>query len=251
MILSSVKREFQSRWTGTQFGPFWLFAQPLATILIFTVIFANLMKPGMPAHESKFAYSIYLCSGVLTYNLFSELLGRSVNIFVENANLLKKMNFPKLCLPIIVLLSSCLNFAIITALFFLFLILSSAFPGWVILSALPVLAIQLMFTLGLGMFLATINVFYRDVKQTVEVVLQFWFWLTPIVYVGTTLPDAVQRILQWNPLLPLITAYQKICLEHQAPDWTGLIYPLILALLFCALGLFAFHKLQGEIVDEL
>lgn len=251
MILSSVKREFQSRWTGTQFGPFWLFAQPLATILIFTVIFANLMKPGMPAHESKFAYSIYLCSGVLTYNLFSELLGRSVNIFVENANLLKKMNFPKLCLPIIVLLSSSLNFAIITVLFFLFLILSSAFPGWVILSALPVLAIQLMFTLGLGMFLATINVFYRDVKQTVEVILQFWFWLTPIVYVGTTLPDEVQRILQWNPLLPLVTAYQKICLEHQAPDWIELIYPLILALLFCALGLFAFHKLQGEIVDEL
>src|SRR5665648_218754 len=89
MIWSSVKREFQSRWTGTQFGPFWLVAQPLATIVIFTVIFANIMRPGMPAHDSKFAYSIYLCSGVLTYGLFSEMLGRSVNIFVESANLLK------------------------------------------------------------------------------------------------------------------------------------------------------------------
>ncbi len=251
MIFSSVKREFQSRWTGTQFGPFWLFAQPLATILIFTVIFANIMKPGMPAHESKFAYSIYLCSGVLTYNLFSELLGRSVNVFVENANLLKKINFPKLCLPIIVLFSSILNFAIITALFFLFLVITSAFPGWVIFSALPVLAIQLLFTLGLGMFLATINVFYRDVQQTVQVVLQFWFWLTPIVYLGSTLPDSVQSILKWNPLLPLIKAYQGIFLEHHVPDWTGLIYPLILALFFSVLGIFAFHKLQGEIVDEL
>ena len=251
MIWSSVKREFQSRWTGTQFGPFWLVAQPLATIVIFTVIFANIMRPGMPAHDSKFAYSIYLCSGVLTYGLFSEMLGRSVNIFVESANLLKKINFPKLCLPIIVLVSSILNFAIIMALFLLFLLIISAFPGWIILSVLPVLGIQLMFAMGLGMLLATINVFYRDVQQMVQVILQFWFWLTPIVYVAPTLPPTAQRILDLNPLWPLIQAYQGIFLEHQMPDWAGLIYPLLLALFFLVLGVFAFYKLQGEIVDEL
>ena len=251
MIWSSVKREFQSRWTGTQFGPFWLVAQPLATIFIFTVVFANIMRPGMPAHDSKFAYSIYLCSGVLTYGLFSEMLGRSVNIFVENANLLKKINFPKLCLPIIILVSSILNFAIIMSLFLLFLLITSSFPGWAILSVLPVLGIQLMFAMGLGMLLATINVFYRDVQQMVQVVLQFWFWLTPIVYVAPTLPDAAQRILDLNPLWPLIQAYQGIFLEHQMPDWAGLIYPLLLALFFVVLGVFAFYKLQGEIVDEL
>jgi len=251
MIWSSVKREFQSRWTGTQFGPFWLVAQPLATIVIFTVIFANIMRPGMPAHDSKFAYSIYLCSGVLTYGLFSEMLGRSVNIFVENANLLKKITFPKLCLPMIILVSSILNFAIIMSLFLLFLIIISAFPGWVILSVLPVLGIQLMLAMGLGMLLATINVFYRDVQQMVQVILQFWFWLTPIVYVAPTLPPTAQRILDLNPLWPLIQAYQGIFLEHQIPDWAGLIYPLLLALFFLVLGVFAFYKLQGEIVDEL
>ena len=251
MIWSSVKREFQSRWTGTQFGPFWLVAQPLATIVIFTVIFANIMRPGMPAHDSKFAYSIYLCSGVLTYGLFSEMLGRSVNIFVESANLLKKINFPKLCLPIIILVSSILNFAIIMSLFLLFLLIISAFPGWVILSVLPVLGIQLMLAMGLGMLLATINVFYRDVQQLVQVVLQFWFWLTPIVYMAPTLPPTAQRILDLNPLWPLIQAYQGIFLEHQMPDWAGLIYPLLLALFFIVLGVFAFYKLQGEIVDEL
>ncbi len=248
---SSVKREFQSRWTGTQFGPFWLVAQPLATIVIFTVIFANIMRPGMPAHDSKFAYSIYLCSGVLTYGLFAEMLGRSVNIFVESANLLKKINLPKLCLPIIVLISSLLNFAIILSLFVLFLIITSSFPGWVVLSALPVLMIQLLFTIGLGMFLATINVFYRDVQQLVQVVLQFWFWLTPIVYVAPTLPETAQRILDLNPLWPLIHAYQGIFLEHRFPDWANLIYPLLLSLIFIFLGIFAFYKLQGEIVDEL
>ena len=97
-IWGAVKREFAARWIRTQLGPLWLIAQPLATILIFTVIFVNIMRPGMPAHESKFAYSIYLCAGIIFYNLFSEMLNRCVGVFVENANLLKKIYFPRLCL---------------------------------------------------------------------------------------------------------------------------------------------------------
>ncbi|MFH1155350.1 MAG: ABC transporter permease [Pseudomonadota bacterium] len=250
-MLSSVKREFQTRWIGTQLGPFWLLAQPLATIFIFTVIFSNIMRPGMPSHTSKFAYSIYLCAGVLTFNLFSEMLGRSTTIFIENANLLKKINFPKLCLPIIVMVSSLLNFSIIIGLYLCFLLLTASFPGYVLLGAIPVLMIQLLFTIGLGMLLATINVFYRDIQQSVQVILQFWFWLTPIVYIAATLPPAVRKILNWNPLWALIQAYQNVFLEHALPDWTSLIYPCLLGLLFTILGVYAFHKLQGEIVDEL
>lgn len=248
---SSVKREFQTRWIGTQLGPFWLLAQPLATIFIFTVIFSNIMRPGMPSHTSKFAYSIYLCSGVLTFNLFSEMLSRSVGIFVDNANLLKKIHFPKLCLPIIVMASCMLNFAIIMGLFICFIFIASTFPGWEILSFIPVLTIQLMFTIGLGMLLATINVFYRDIQQFVQVMLQFWFWLTPIVYVDTTLPPGVRKIMALNPLWNLVKAYQGIFLEHALPDWFSLIYPSLLGLFFILLGILAFHKLQGEIVDEL
>ena len=248
---SSVKREFQTRWVGTQFGPLWLLAPPLTTILIFTVIFSNIMRPGMPEGGSRFSYSIYLCAGVLTFNLFSEILNRSVGIFVENANLLKKIQFPKLCLPIIVVVSSVLNFFITMGLFMGFLILAGLFPGGVIWGVIPVLIIQLMFTIGLGMFLATINVFYRDIQQGVQVVLQFWFWLTPIVYLAATLPPWVREILNWNPLWPLIQAYQGIFLKHVLPDWSTLIYPCILGLFLVGAGIYAFHRLQGEIVDEL
>ncbi len=79
-IFSSVKREFESRWIRTQMGPVWLVIQPLATIVIFTVIFVNIMRPGMPAHDSKFAYSIYLCAGIISYNLFAEMMNRCVGI---------------------------------------------------------------------------------------------------------------------------------------------------------------------------
>jgi lipopolysaccharide transport system permease protein len=248
---SSVKREFQSRWTGTQFGPFWIVAHPLANILIFTVIFAQIMRPSLPNHSSKFAYSIYLCSGVLTWNFFSEMLSRCVNIFVENSNLLKKIHFPKLCLPIIVLASSTLNFAIVMGIFMVFLLIIGAFPGWVVLYALPVLFMQMAFAIGMGVLLATINVFYRDVNQTVQVILQFWFWLTPIVYVPLSLPKTAQTFMDWNPMYIFIRAYHGIFLEQTPPQWSAMVYPGLMGIFFVLLGVFAFHKLQGEIVDEL
>ena len=250
-IRGSVKREFQSRYQGTQFGMFWVIAQPLAMILVYTVVFAGIMKPSLPGHDNKFAYSIYLCSGVLTWGLFAEMLTRCVNIFVENGNLLKKVRFPKLCLPIIVLTSSYLHFGIVMLLFFAFMALTGTFPGWVVLAMVPVLLIQAAFTVGLGIFLATINVFYRDVSQSIAVILQFWFWLTPVVYTPKILPPLANSILACNPVWPLIDAYHRIFLDHQMPVWHTLIYPSVLAAFCVILGMVAFSKLQGEIVDEL
>ncbi len=251
LYFSSVKREFESRWIRTQMGPVWLVIQPLATIVIFTVIFVNIMRPGMPAHDSKFAYSIYLCAGIISYNLFAEMMNRCVGIFVENANLLKKIYLPKLCLPVIVMISGLLNFAVILSLFMGFLVLAGAFPGWVVLCMVPVVGILVLFTMGLGMLLACINVFYRDIQQMVQVGLQFGFWLTPVVYIPATLPDRVASFLHWNPLFPLIRAFQDIFLEQIQPDWLSLLYPIVLGLFFTFLGILAFHRLQGEIVDAL
>lgn len=250
-MAGSIKRELLSRFTGTQLGFAWVIANPLAMIAIYTVIFAEIMRPSLPGHASKFSYSIYLCAGLLTWSLFAEMLGRTVNIFVEHANVLKKVNFPKLCLPIIVVVSSSVNFAILLAIFLVFLLITGNMPGWSVLAVLPVLALQVAFTMGLGILLATINVFYRDVNQGVGVLMQFWFWLTPIVYVADALPASVKSILEWNPLWPLVRAYQDIFLTQAGLDWAALAYPLMLALVFLWLGMLSFHKLQGEIVDEL
>lgn len=250
-ILGSVKREFQARYQGTQLGVFWVVAHPLSQILVYTLVFAGLMRSALPGHNTPFAYGIYLCSGVLTWTFFTEMLGRCVNIFVEHAGLLKKVQFPKLCLPIIVTASSLLHFCIIMALFLIFLLLIGAFPGVVILAAVPVLAVQIALTLGLGILLATLNVFFRDVGQSVAVIVQFWFWLTPVVYAPAILPPFALRILAWNPMWPLINAYHDIFLEQRWPAWDSLIYPAVLSLVLLLVAMRAFLKLQAEIVDEL
>jgi len=250
-ILASVKRDFVSRYLGTQLGFFWAVAQPLALILIYTLVFAQIMKPALPGHDSRFAYSIYLCAGILIWQLFSDLLNRSVGVFVHNANLLKKVNLPKLALPIVVTLSALSNFAVIAILFMGFLLAIGSFPASSIVALVPVLALVVAFAIGLGVLLGTVNVFYRDVEQSSSMLLQFWFWLTPIVYPGRTLPDFLASVLAWNPMWPIVHFAQTIFLEDRVPAWSSLIYPAVVAAVLLLLGLFAFRKLSGEIVDEL
>lgn len=250
-ILGSVKREFASRYRNSMLGAAWLVLQPLAQILVFTLIFSQVMRARLPGVNSAFGYSIFLCSGILTWGIFAEIVGRSQTVFLDNANLLKKLSFPRICLPIIVILNACLGFAIIFGLFTGFLILSGNFPGWAYVAVLPVLTVQILFAIGLGMILGVLNVFFRDVGQLFGIVLQFWFWLTPIIYPLTTLPAWGQRIVMWNPMTRLVMAYQGIMVRGELPDWVSLLPVALGSLILCLFGLRLFQKRAAEMVDEL
>jgi lipopolysaccharide transport system permease protein len=192
-----------------------------------------------------------LCAGIFSWALFSDIVGRAQNVFIENANLIKKLSFPRLCLPIIVVLNAGLNFSIVFGLFILFLLFTNNFPGWVFLSVIPVLLIQIVFSIGLGMTLGVLNVFFRDVGQFFSIFLQFWFWFTPIVYPVNVLPESVQRLLVLNPMASVIDAYHQIFVFSRWPNWSTLMPVLVLSVLLCALGLYLFRKHAGAMVDEL
>jgi lipopolysaccharide transport system permease protein len=250
-ILGSVKREFQARYRNSLLGAAWTVLNPLAMIVVYTVIFSQIMRAKLPGVDSSFAYSIYLCAGVLTWGLFAEIVSRAQNVFLEHANLIKKISFPRVCLPIIVVLNAGVNFAIIFGLFILFLILSGSFPGITFLAVFPVLLIQIVFSIGLGIIVGVLNVFFRDVGQFFSVLLQFWFWFTPVVYPASILPPTVRPFLDLNPLVPLIAAYQDIFVHAKWPQWDTLAVPAILAAVLCVLGMRLFRKRVGEMVDEL
>jgi len=250
-ILGSVKREFQSRYRNSLLGAAWTVLNPLAMIVVYTVIFSQVMRARLPGNESQFAYSIYLCAGVLTWGLFAEITGRAQNVFIEHANLIKKINFPRICLPVIVVLNASVNFAIIFGLFMAFLVVSGNFPGAAFAAIVPVLAIQVLFAIGLGMVIGVLNVFFRDVGQFFGVLLQFWFWFTPVVYTASILPQWAQGYLRWNPMTPIIGAYQDILMHAIWPRWSSLLFPAIVGFLLCILGMRLFRKRVGEIVDEL
>ena len=250
-ILGSVKREFQSKYRNSLLGAVWMVINPLAMILVYTVIFSQVMRAKLPGIESTFSYSIYLCAGILTWGFFAEITSRAQNMFLDQANLLKKLRFPRLCLPVIVVANASLNFAIIFGLFTFFLLLTNNFPGWTFLALLPVLVIQTAFAIGLGMCLGVLNVFFRDVGQFFGVVLQFWFWLTPIIYPLTILPERFWPLMSLNPMARLVDAYQSILVSNQWPNWYTLWPVVVIAILLCCLGFRLFRKHAGEMVDEL
>ena len=251
-ILGSVKREFQMKYQTSMLGAAWTVINPLAMIIVYTVIFSQVMRAKLPGTDNSFAYSVYLCSGVLTWGLFSEIVTRSQTVFIENANLLKKLSFPRICLPIITVLNALLNFCIIFSLFTVFLLVSGNFPGWSYLALIPVLIILIAFSAGLGIMIGVLNVFFRDVGYLFSVILQFWFWFTPVIYPVAILPDFARRALLINPMAPIIAASQQILLSGQMPDdWQALSLVALLAVILCFFSWRLFRKRSGEIVDEI
>jgi lipopolysaccharide transport system permease protein len=250
-IIGSVKRDYQLRYRGAMLGIAWTVLQPLAMILIYTVIFTQIMKAKLPGVSGEFSYSIYLCAGVITWGLFAEIIQRSQSVFLDNANLLTKLSFPRLTLPVIVITTALLNFLIVFGLFLGFLLLSGHLPGITILAVVPLLIVQVLFSVGLGILLGVLNVFFRDVGQASGLLIQFWFWATPVVYPASILPAKLLPWVKLNPLYHLARGYQDIFVANQWPDWQGLA---IVGLLSLALSLYAirlFRRHAGEIVDEL
>lgn len=252
-VLGSVRRDIEAQFKGSLLGAAWLFLQPLAMIAVYTLVFANVMHNRMAGVSGTYGYSIYLCAGVLTWGYFAESLGKLQMVFVQNGNLLKKVAFPRICLPLIALGSTTFNFVVVFGLFLLFLLFSGNWPGWALWALLPALAVQVVFTLGLGMLAATVNVFFRDVGQLVSVGLLFWFWLTPIVYPLSVLPAALQGWLWLNPLAVLVAHYQHILLYGTLPDaaaWWRLGGLALLAVALAALGWRVYRARAPEMADE-
>ena len=248
---SMVIREFRVRYMGSLLGSIWSVLNPIAMIFIHTIIFSKIMRAKLSGVNDTMAFGMFLCAGLLTWGYFSELLSRCQYIFIEQSNLLKKVRFPRITLPSILFLSSSLNFAIIFGIFIIFLLITHRFPGWSILGFIPLLIIQQGFALGFGVFLGTLNVFFRDIGHFIGIVLQFWFWLTPVVYPITILPERLQNLIRLNPMTQIVMSYQNIILQNQWPTWHLLQYHMMGALVFIILGAFIFVRLSGDIVDEL
>ena len=192
-----------------------------------------------------------MCSGILAWGLFSEISTRATNTFIDNANLLKKINFPRVCLPIIVMLNAGLNFLIIFSLFTIFLLITGNFPSASYFAVFPLLVILILLAVGIGISLGVLNVFFRDVGQFFNIFLQFWFWLTPIVYLKSILPDWVQAWIAYNPMEPVISGLQEAVAGQVWPNWTTLLYPLCVALIACAVAATLFRRHIGDMMDEL
>jgi lipopolysaccharide transport system permease protein len=250
-VLGMVARDFRGRYLRSVLGASWAVLNPLAQILVYTAVFSHVMQARLPNAKDPLSYSLYLCAGLLTWGYFVEVLLRNQTVFLEQANMMKKVSFPRVTLPSYVFLSASVNFAIVWGLFLATLLVTGRWPGWVLVALVPLLLIQQVLAAGLGLVLGVINVFFRDVGHAVGIALQFWFWLTPIVYPLSAVPEGVRSPMTWNPVYPLFASYQRIIVEHQWPVWGDLWPVIVLATVVAMVSDIAFRQLSGAMVDEL
>lgn len=250
-IFGIVKRDFQSRYLNSLIGAGWAIINPLAMLIIYTVIFSQVLQSRLPGMVSTYGYSIYLYTGLVMWGLFSEILTNDSRIFLDHADIIKKVNFPRVCLPIIVIACSLISFFIQLVLFVGFLIVVDRFPGAAIINILPFIIIVIILSSGIGIFLGVINVFYRDISEVTGILIQFWFWLTPIVYPTTIVPVWAMDVISLNPMTSIIQQCQNIVLTGISQDWAQIIPILIIACSFNVLALIVYKHFAAEIVDEL
>lgn len=250
-IVSSIRNDLRSRFARSRLGALWMILQPLAQVAIYSLVLSRIMAAKLPGIDNRYAYVIYLMAGMIAWSLFSEVVMRSLTIFVDSGNLMKKMAFPRVCLPLVIS-GSCLvnNLLLIATAICLFALIGH--PPSLALLWLPLLiSINLAFALGLGLILGILNVFVRDVAQVMTVVLQLLFWLTPIVYMPTIIPERLRMVLEFNPMVHMVTSFQSVILYGQAPGLMGLVVIGTVAAILLLLSLLLFRRAAPEMVDVL
>jgi len=250
-ISSSIRTELRSKFVRSRLGGLWMILNPLAQVVIFAFVLSAVLSAKLPGINNRYAYAIYLMAGTLGWSLFSEIMGRCVTVFVDNANILKKLAFPRVALPCIVVGSAIVNNVLLfLAVIFIFGLLGHV-PGLALFTLPVIMAVTIALALGVGLMLGVLNVFIRDIGQVVPVVMQFLYWFTPVVYMANIIPAEYRPWLSLNPLVTIVTAYHDVLLYDRMPDFAALLNVMTTAMVLLIISLVIFRKANAEMVDQL
>jgi len=249
LIFSLAKRDLLTRYKGSALGLIWAIVTPVVMIAIFTFIFAGIFGARFGTSSSHWDYALYLFCGLVPWTMFQDTLQQSVTTIVSHANLVKRVVFPLETLPVAQAFSALANQLFATvALLLGIVVIQHQLPLTVVW--LPVLLLpQLLLTIGAAWLLASLGVFLRDIVQGVSLVLMAWMYLTPIIYPEAIVPERFRWLVNLNPFTSLIRNYRRIFLESQSPEWQGLGYFTLIAIVVFVFGYWWFARTRKNFAD--
>ena len=253
LIIELTRRDFVERYSGSVLGVFWSFIWPFFNVFIYVVVFSKILGARLPGMSSAtYGYSIYLVAGLLPWMAFSNTIMRASTVFVEKKFIISKVRVSLPSLPLNIVLSESITF-LIAMIPYVAVVMFSGINLWRALLFAPlVYAIQQLLAYSLGLIIAMLNVFVRDIKEIVGVGLQVWFWFTPIIYTQDILPEQARILLtDFNPAYYFINAYQRLFTWGQYPDFKMLIAVTVLAHGLLLVAYLMFKKLERDIRDFL
>jgi lipopolysaccharide transport system permease protein len=250
LVMLFVRRDFVSVYKQTILGPLWYLIQPLLTTLVFTVIFgriAALPTDGLPPF-------LFYMSGTVVWGYFAECLNKTSQTFITNAQLFGKVYFPRLAVPISILISNLVAFAIQFLLFFGFVIFyviigSDIKPNlWILLTPV-LLLIMAGLGLGFGIIVSSLTTRYRDLRFLVTFGVQLWMYATPVIYPVSAIPERFRPLILANPLTPILEAFRYAFLGAGSVNGLMLLYSGGFMLVVLAIGVVMFNRIEATFMD--
>ena len=250
-IVSAVLTEFRLKFSRSLLGGLWGVLNPLAQVAIFALILSNVLQARIGNVDNPYSFALYLSVGLACWNLFNDIVSRSLSLFIVNGQLIKKAAFPKIVL-VANLIGACIldNLLLLSAIAGLFFFVGF-YPSATMLALPVVLFLTALLAAAVGLILGTLNTFVRDVGQVTPILLQVLFWFTPIVYPASIIPEALQNLIWLNPVYPLVTAYQDLLLYKTWPNVELLFSTALLTACLLLLAGFLYSKAADEMAEVL
>jgi ABC-2 type transport system permease protein len=246
--------DFKLRFFGSALGYVWTLMRPLLLFGVLYVVFTEVVRFGGDVKH----YPVYLLMAIVFFTYFSETTSRGVTSLIERENLLRKVRFPRLVIPLAEALHALFNLGLNLVVVFVFVLASGIGPRVAWLGLVPLLVLLVLFATGVTMLLSALYVRYRDMQPIWEVALQMLFYASPVIYVTSTFPDSVEQEAMANPITAILTQARHMLIDQEAPTaaeaiggGVWLLVPLFVVAALFALGLWVFMREAPRIAEEL
>lgn len=244
MFTGLVNREVRARYKGSALGFLWSLLNPLLMMAVYSLVFSVYLRINIPN------YTFFLFCGLLPWGWFNTSITNATSTIVANGNLIKKVYFPLEILPLVNVTTNLVNFLFSLPVLFGLMALTQV-PFTLNILFLPLLiVIQFLLTLGISLILCTLNTFFRDVEQLLGPILLAWFYVTPVIYQASAIPDQFRFLFYANPMAPLIASYQRIFYAGQPPLLEHLLYGCGVGAAFFLIGYAIFYSQKFNFAES-
>ncbi|MBC2455742.1 ABC transporter permease [Clostridium beijerinckii] len=245
MLSNLVKKDLRTRYKGSVLGFLWTFVNPLLQLIVYTMVFSVIMRAGIDK------YYIYLFVALVPWIFFATSITTSASSIIRNKDLIKKIYFPRLIIPMSVVNGAFMNMIFTMVVVFAALIFSEIGISKYVLLLPIILILEYLFALGLSFIVSALNVYFRDLEHILGIVTMAWMYGTPILYGIDMVPENLQSLFNLNPMTPIILAIRDILYYKKMPDLSHMGLILMWSIGFIIIGYFIFQKLQKGFVEEL
>ncbi len=245
LISSLVTKELNARYRGSALGMLWTFLNPLLLLLVYALVFTVYMRVQMDN------YAVFVFAGLLPWLWFSASFMEGMTSVVSSGDLITKSMFPAEILPMVKVIAHFVNFTFSLPLIFIFMLIYGVPLSWSLLWLPFVVVTQLVFTIGLVYFFSVLNVRFRDTQHIMGNFLVLWFFICPIIYPVTQVPEQWRFTFYFNPMAIITIAYQDIFIHGRSPEFIPLLLSFALGVLITGAGVSLFERYRDTFAEEI